>query len=483
MAEGVYGIDPSGRCTFSNPSCARMLGYDSVDALSGQVMHAFIPHAAGDGDPCTPASCPLHAAHASDGELHSDALLLTRADGGTFPAECWSRPLRVGDRTVGAVVTFVDIAERKRGEEEILTAARRREEFLAMLSHELRNPLAAVLSATKVLGLPALEPPKIERARQVVQRQAKHMARLLDDLLDVARITRGSIGLRRKVIDLRECAQTAIEALKPQFEAHGTQLEVQLPSAPVYVEGDPDRLQQVHANLLGNASVYSPNGSRVRLELAREDGFAVCRVKDEGIGIEPELLPHVFELFVQGAQRLDRPRGGLGIGLTLVQTIVRLHGGSVEAKSEGTGKGSELIVRLPLTDAPSVAVSEGPAKANAKTSVLLIEDNQDAREQLKTLLENSGYDITEASDCASGLAALETVRPQVAIVDIGLPGIDGYQVAREIRRRTEHRDTYLIALTGYGQDSDVAQAREAGFDQHLTKPVDLEVLERLLSKH
>ena len=429
---------------------------------------------------CEEHGCPLHAAVGTESEVHSESIVLTRADGSSFPWSVGATPARRRqDRRHGRHIPRHRRTQAREGE--IVLASRRREGVLAMLSHELRNPLAAVLAATRVLGLSDVENSTSSAAsgranpvdahgalaRRLARRRADHSA------------ARSVCGARSWTC--ATCAQSAVEALRPLFvRIRRARRATRRPAA--LRRGDPDRLQQIHSNLLGNASVYSPNGSRVILEVKRDGDFVVSRVKDSGIGISPELLPSVFELFVQGEQRLDRPRGGLGIGLTLVQTLVKLHGGSVEAKSEGEGRGSELLVRLPLSTARPSIPTEAISAKPAKMTVLLIEDHDDGRELMRTLLETKGYDVSEACEGTSGLEALEAGRPDVAIIDIGLPGASGYEIAKEIRSREHLRGTYLIAMTGYGQDADIARAREAGFDQHLTKPVDFERLEGILAR-
>ena len=270
-------------------------------------------------------------------EAHVDDEVLWRADGTSFPAEYWSHPICRDDEVIGAVVTFLDITERRRAEQEIQEGSRRREQFLAMLSHELRNPLAAILSATRVLDAGIVPDQIRQEAGLVVERQAKHMARLLDDLLDVARITRGRIVLRNEHLDLRDTTRSAVEALQPFLAEHQSQLELDIDAEPIPVVGDPTRLQQVQANLLSNAAKYSPPAQPIRLEVTRDGDHAVIRVSDNGNGIEREMLPRIFDLFVQGDKSLDRTQSGLGIGLTLLRSLVDLHNGSVEAHSDGPG--------------------------------------------------------------------------------------------------------------------------------------------------
>ncbi|MGE5816358.1 MAG: chemotaxis protein CheB [Acidobacteriota bacterium] len=479
-AEAIYGIDLGGVCIFCNAACARVLGYDSPAALIGRQMHPLIHHTRADGAPYLPEQSPIYEAMRHRGQAHVDNEVLWRADGTCFPAEYWSHPIVRNDEVIGAVVTFLDITERRRAEEEIQEGVRRREQFLAMLSHELRNPLAAVLSATRVLDNAAWENDACAEAAKVVKRQARHMTRLLDDLLDVSRITRGRIVLRKELTDLREAAQSAIEAMRPLLAEHDTQLETRITTEPLRMVGDSARLQQVCANLLSNASKYSPRGSRVRFELGREKDHAVLRVVDEGRGIEPELLPRIFDLFVQGDQSIARSEGGLGIGLTLLRSLVELHNGRVEAKSDGAGRGSTFTVWLPLAKSGSAQATTTRVARPVRT-IVLVEDQPDALRMMQLLLESDGCEVFTAENGLEGAELIERMHPDLAIVDLGLPVMSGFDVARRIRGDRENDATLLVALSGYGQDSDVQASLDAGFDEHLTKPPDPDALERVLA--
>jgi len=481
-AEAIYGIDLSGVCIFCNPACARLLGYDSPAALIGRQLHPLIYHTKPDGTPYPPEQSPIFDAMRHRREAHVDSDVLWRADGTSFPAEYWSHPIARDGEVIGVVVTFLDITERRRAEEEVREGSRRREQFLAMLSHELRNPLAAILSATRLLEGAVVADTVRQEAGLVVERQAKHMARLLDDLLDVARITRGRIVLRNERIDLRDTTRSAIEALGPFLDEHDSHLKVDLPEDPVPVIGDPARLQQIQANLLSNASKYSPRGGHIRMELARVDGHARIRVSDNGQGIEPEMLPSIFDLFVQGDQSLARSEGGLGIGLTLLRSLVELHNGSVEAHSEGRNKGTVFTVWLPL--ASTVTASAGGAEGRSTDTVrtvVLVEDQADARRMMQLLLESQGVNVFTADNGKEGVALIERVHPELALVDLGLPVMSGFELARHVRGKSDNSTTRLVALSGYGQDSDIQAALDAGFDEHVTKPPDPELLTKLLA--
>jgi two-component system CheB/CheR fusion protein len=481
-AEAIYGIDLSGVCIFCNSACARLLGYPSPSALIGKQMHQLIHHTRPDGSPFAPELSPIYQAMRHREGAHVTDEVLWRADGTPFPTEYWSHPILRNDEVIGAVVTFLDVTERRRAEAEIQEGVRRREQFLAMLSHELRNPLAAILSATRVLENTQWSDTSCAEAGQVVSRQANHMARLLDDLLDVSRITRGRIALRTERVDLRETARSAIEALGPFMAERETHLTTDIAAEPIAVLGDPARLQQIQANLLSNASKYSPRGAHVHFELRRVDSLAMIRVTDTGRGIRSEMLPRIFDLFVQGDPSLDRSEGGLGIGLTLLRSLVELHNGRVEAHSDGPGLGSTFTVWLPSAPEPTATPEDRvQAEAQRVKSVVLVEDQADARRMLQLLLESSGIEVFVAENGVEGADLIERIQPELALVDLGLPIMNGFDLARRIRQNAANDGVRLIALSGYGQDSDVQAALAAGFDEHFTKPPDPDRLERLLS--
>jgi two-component system, chemotaxis family, CheB/CheR fusion protein len=480
-AEAIYGIDLSGVCIFCNSSCAKLLGYDSPAALIGKQLHPLIHHTRQDGTPYSPEQSPIYQAMRHREGAHVDDEVLWRADGSSFPAEYWSHPILRNHQVIGAVVTFLDVTERRRAQEELEEGVRRREQFLAMLSHELRNPLAAILSATRVLQNAQWSDESGHEAGRVIARQANHMARLLDDLLDVSRITRGRIALQTERLDLRDPARSAIEALGPFMAEHETHLAVDLSNEPVPVYGDAARLQQIQANLLSNASKYSPQGGRVRFELRREQDDAVIRVTDTGRGISPEVLPRIFDLFVQGDPSIDRSEGGLGIGLTLLRSLVELHHGRVDATSDGPGMGSTFTVRLPIATATEQEATAAPARRTAVKTVVLVEDQTDARRMLQLLLESSGIRVFPAENGREGVELIEQVHPDLALVDLGLPVMNGFELAKAIRANADNNATRLVALSGYGQDADVQAALAAGFDDHFTKPPDPERLEAMLN--
>ena len=363
-------------------------------------------------------------------------------------------------------------------------SVRTRDQFLAMLGHELRNPLAAIHTATELL---LREPAEPERPIAVIARQSRKLARLVDDLLEVSRVESGKIALQRSILDLRGPLERSVEAMAARAERAGVALELVLPHDPVCVDGDPVRLEQIAGNLLSNAVKYTPAGGSVTASVERAGEAAVLRVVDTGVGIVPELLERIFEPFSQAATTLDRSQGGLGLGLSLVRGLVGLHGGTVVARSAGPGRGSELEVRLPLARGvpfalePSASARPSCADDGGRRHVLVVEDNPDNRETLVMLLESFGHDVVTASDGPSGVRVGEAARPEVAFVDIGLPGFDGYEVGRRLRDLLGDAVT-LVALTGYGQAEDRERARAAGFDVHLTKPADVSVLADVVAR-
>jgi two-component system, chemotaxis family, CheB/CheR fusion protein len=397
---------------------------------------------------------------------------------------CVTTRLPLRDPSGGIVGTFGvsrDVTDRKRAEDKIREGIRRRDQFLAMLSHELRNPLGAIVNAMTLLEWTDERSAGSGKALGVIDRQTRHMARLLDDLLEVSRVTQNKIELRKAVVDLRTVVEDAVKATFADFERHNLELTVEIDDAPLHVDADSARLQQIHLNLLNNAAKYTPAGGHVKISVRREDGQAVVRVCDDGVGILQEMLEGIFDLFVQSDKTLDRAEGGMGVGLTLVRSLVEMHGGSVEARSDGPDCGSEFVVRLPLAGRPAdAAPCELPRKAwPSGGTVVVVEDNPDSRETLQRLLELSGYRVITAASGREGLLLIKNERPAIAIIDIGLPGMNGYEVARELRADGAAR-SYLVALTGYGQPSDRSAALAAGFDEHLVKPLQPEQLARML---
>jgi PAS domain S-box-containing protein len=383
-----------------------------------------------------------------------------------------------------AVVAHIDITEQKLAEEALHEADRHKDEFLAMLAHELRNPLAPIRTALEVLKEPGAAAAAVERVLEVMSRQVQHMARLIEDLLDVSRVNRGRIELRKEVVDVAALAAQTAEAVRPLFAESGQGLSVELPPGPLPVEGDPTRLEQILMNLLGNAAKYTDRGGRVWLTAGREGPDVVLRVRDTGIGIAAEMLPRIFDPFVQAERRLDRSQGGIGLGLTLVRRLAELHGGCVEAASSGPGRGSEFTVRLParagVGAGERAAAGAGRALATPGRRILIVDDNVDAAESLALLLVLKGHDARAVYDGPSAVGLAAAFCPQLVLLDLGMPGMDGYEVARRLRQQPGLEGAVLVALTGWGQQEDRRRSRQAGFDHHLVKPVESGKLDELL---
>lgn len=389
------------------------------------------------------------------------------------------------DQPIAIASIAKDITDRKRAELQCREAIERRDQFLAMLSHELRSPLSAVLNASYVLDSNCKTKQFCKNPCRVIERQTHHMARLLDDLLDVSRVMQGKINIRVEPYDLRKAVDSALDVVRPQIDGRDQHLVVDIGPTPLIVQGDVMRLQQIHVNLLNNAMKYTPAGGKIWLTVRQEDQHAVIRVRDTGEGIPTDMLQSIFDLFVQAGGTLDRSDGGMGVGLTLVQKLVELHGGTVSAYSAGPGTGSEFVVRLPLASLAEedIRPTESEPALARSGRILVVEDNADSREMLKTLLELHGYQVEAAEDGRRGLEILQKDNFDIALVDIGLPGIDGYQVAERIRKDPRHTGIHLVALTGYGRTADQEAVAAAGFDEHLVKPLDQRKLTSVLTKY
>jgi PAS domain S-box-containing protein len=394
-----------------------------------------------------------------------------------------------GGGAAGIFVEGNDVTDRKRAEDALRLADRRKDEFLATLAHELRNPLAPIRHAAKISQMPHATEEQLRWSNDVIDRQVEHMARLLDDLLEVSRITRGKLELRKERLALKSSLRAVVETVRPLIEARGHQLTIDLPEASIHLDADPVRFAQIFSNLLTNAAKYTDPGGviGVRVSLDGERGESVViAVRDNGIGIAPELLPQLFEMFSQATSALERSEGGLGIGLSLARGLVLLHGGSIEARSLGLGRGSEFVVTLPLAGATprsegASAASAATAAAHERLRVLVADDSRDNADSCAMLLRISGHDVLTAYSGHDALALAEKFTPQLALVDIGMPGMNGYEVARRIRAAEWGADMMLVAVTGWGQVEDKRQAEAAGFDHHLVKPIDLKVLQPLFA--
>jgi len=382
---------------------------------------------------------------------------------------------------------LADITDLKRAEEALREADRRKDEFLAMLAHELRNPLSVLSNSIHLFRVPGATDRDLIWASDAAERQLHNLVRMVDDLLDVSRISRGKIQLKKARLDASTVVTRAVESVHPFLDARGHELTVSVDSGPMPLEGDPTRLEQVLTNLLNNAGKYTDRGGRVWISAGAEGGEVVILVRDTGVGIAPEMLPRVFDLFAQVDASIDRAQGGLGIGLTLVRALVEMHGGQVSATSAGPGQGSEFTVRLPLcpdtAEAGAGATNTWTVVASSRErshNILLVDDNADTLQSMAILLELRGHNVVTAHDGPTAVEAAREHLPEVVLLDIGLPSMSGYEVAETVRRAGMN-DTLLIAISGYSQEKDREKSRKAGFDYHLSKPVDLDTLLAILA--
>ncbi len=472
--------DSEGRIIFWNKGTTQMYGWSEQEAL-GQNVHAFLKTV-------FPTPLPqIEAQLQSRGQWEGE-LIHTRKDGSILVvASHWAMHRDADGKPVAVLEINNDITELKRLQEALRESDRRKDEFLATLAHELRNPLAPIRNALHLMRLTKNNPATVESSRDLMERQVKHLVRLIDDLLELSRLSRGKIQIKKDRVPVQEIISMAVEGSRPWIDAAEHELVVSVPKAPLLLEVDSLRLTQVLLNLLNNAAKYTDSGGIIWLSAeASGAGDVVFRVRDTGIGIPPEMLPRIFEMFTQVNRTLDRTQGGLGIGLSLVRGLVQLHGGRIEARSEGIGRGSEFIVRLPQvrTDTGHDGAGPHPGSGAEATGphlrILVVDDNKDAAETLALLLQTQGHDVHQAYD---GLAALDAARrlcPQVILCDIGLPGLNGYEVARRLRAQPKFQNMLLVALTGWGQDEDRRRSQEAGFDAHLVKPIEQEALTDIL---
>ena len=475
----IFMLDPDGRVASWNAGAERIKGYRPSEILGQHFSRFYPPDRIASGWP----EHELATARAT-GRFEDEGWRI-RKDGSRFWANVVISAVRdqAGELRGFTKVTR-DLTERRRIET-LEAEGKQINEFLAMLGHELRNPLAPIRNAVAVMGAKGTADPTTRWAREVIERQVAHLSRLVDDLLDVGRITSGKITLQREPVDLAAVVSRALEAARPLQDERRHEIAVDLGSGPLLVQGDATRLVQVVVNLLSNAAKYTPDGGHVWVRLRREGEEAVLSVRDDGVGMSADLLPRVFDIFVQGDRSLDRAEGGLGIGLSLVERLLGLHGGTIKAYSAGPGAGSEFVVRLPVAESPVAdPYPPSPAKVAGARSrrlrVLVVDDSQDAMESLAMLLGFWGHDVLTASDGTEAVEMALQRHPHVVLLDIGLPGIDGYEVARRIRSQ-EGTTTVLVAMTGYGQAEDRQRAREAGFALHLVKPVEPEALQRALA--
>lgn len=485
IGDAVVVTDAQGRITLLNPVAQALTGW-SAEAL-GQPLEAVF-HIVNETTRKAvenPVSQVIRLGAIVGLANHT---VLIAKDGTELAIDDSGAPIRdAHGRIVGVVLVFRDVTQRRGSERALEDADRRKDEFLAMLAHELRNPLAPIRNAAHTLALLGTGDDRVRWVSSVIERQVGLMTRLVDDLLDVSRITSGKITLQRATVSVREVLAQAVETARPLAESRGQALEVDVPEDSAWVDGDPARLAQAVGNLLDNAIKYTDDGGRIGLRARVEADEVVIVVEDSGVGVDPELLPHVFDLFIQADRSLERKQGGLGLGLTLVRRLVEMHGGRVEAASAGPGLGSAFTIRLPclaaevVEPAPAAEPAEAARPPGPARRILVVDDHQDSTDSLALFLRLRGHEVRTAPDGPTALDEIERYRPEVVFLDLGLPGMSGYDVARRVRMRTDLGPLQLVALTGYGTDGDRQKTRDAGFDVHLAKPVDPRAVDALLA--
>jgi len=494
IGDGVIATDADGRVTLLNHVAQELTGWSQEEGRGQPLERVFnIVNEETRVPVDNPATRALREGRIVG--LANHTILIAR-NGTEWPIDDSAAPVQNQQGEVaGAILVFREISERKRQEAQLVrqTVAlqeedRRKDEFLATLAHELRNPLSPLSNALQIWPMVESDREQMDQLRQMMERQVAQMTRLIDDLLDVARITRGKIELRRQVVDLGVLIAGAVEAVQPLIAACNHRLTVDLPTEPIFVDGDVARLTQVFGNILNNAAKYTSRDGTISVEAMRVGENAVVSITDNGAGIPENMLTQIFEMFQQVDQTLERAHGGLGIGLTLVKRLVELHGGQVEARSEGPGKGSTIIVTLPaLSGAPAGADHPSPTTAHVRSgsipslNVLVVDDVQASAKTLAMMLQSIGQKVSIAHDGRSAVEWVQTHHPDLVFLDIAMPRMSGYDVAREIRAQPDLNRTFLVALTGYGQDADRRRALDAGFNHHMTKPASIDALEQLIT--
>ena len=473
----IFTLDPRGHITSWNTEAEKILRYTDAEVLGRHFSIIFTPEDREAGVPAQELAIAMNEGRAEDERWHA------RKGGERFWALGIVTPTMDANGThTGYSKILRDMTDRKRAEEGLQQADRRKDEFLATLAHELRNPLAPIRNGLQLLKL-TTDPATWGEAREMMERQLAQMVRLVDDLLDIRRITRNKLELRNAPVELWAVVQSAVETARPQIEAQGHTLTVTLPPQPIHLDADLTRLAQVFWNLLNNSAKYTEPGGRISLIVEREGNEAVVTVRDNGIGIPAESLSGLFEIFSQVDRSLERAQGGLGIGLALVKGLTEAHGGRVEARSEGVGRGCTFVVRLPVTQRKPTADKQADASQPvAKGRILIVDDNRDGAASLAMLLTVMGNDTRTARDGLEGVELAEAFRPDLIVMDIGLPKLNGYDACRRIREQPWAKDTLIVAATGWGQDEDRRRSKEAGFDHHLVKPVDAAEMNRLLAE-
>ena len=473
--EGLHKVGPDGTILWANQAECDLLGYAPEEYIGRSIVDF---HA--DADVIAEILQKLQA-----GEALENCPARLRCKDGTIKHVCITSNACFEDGVFVYTRCFTrDVTRQWIAETALREADRRKDEFLATLAHELRNPLAPITNALELLKMDGGNSTAIESVRHIMERQVAQMTRLVDDLLDISRITRDKIELRTERVDLAAILKGAIETSRPLIDSAGHELTVKLPPEPIYIDADPMRMAQVFANLLNNSAKYTERGGRIRVEVAAAGREVVVTVADNGVGIACDALAYVFDMFRQVDRSLERAQGGLGIGLTLVRRLVELHGGTISAQSEGPGKGSEFVVRLPIAKADKRTAKGSPRTSKAaavRCRVLVVDDNEDSGDTLTILLRSKGHDVRSACDGLEAIRMAEEIRPEIILMDVGMPKLNGYDATRRIRELPGGKDIFIIALTGWGQADDLERSAEAGCSAHLVKPVDFAALEELLA--
>lgn len=482
MGMGVIGADAEHRVIFANPEAQKLLGIGEEEML-GRKLDDVVRAVTGEGCVLTDATCPCWKSIDAGQPYQTEDWSFSRRDGGRFPVSLVIAPLPEDATPTGSVLSFQDITARKQAEQALLDADRRKDEFLAMLAHELRNPLAPIRNAAFILDRLELDEPRLKWAQEVIEGQVQHLSRLTDELLDVSRIVQGRIELKREAIEFGALLTQILATARPMLESRGQHVTLRLPRQPVWLNGDPVRLTQVISNLLDNASKYTQAGGDIELDADVAGQEIALRVRDNGPGISAELLPHVFDLFQQGVRTLDRAQGGLGIGLTLVRQLVNMHGGRVDAYSAGAGQGATFTVWLPIVAAaPAPAPISQPDEPAAEGGRILVVDDEPAvAASMAILLEIMGYKVAVAESGQEALQQATTFRPQVVLLDIGLKGMNGFETAWRLRQLPQAGEMYVVAVTGYADEATQSRALASGCDHHMAKPVNPDALLALIA--
>ena len=491
IGDAVLVTDRQGRIVSLNPIAEALTGWTYEEAIGQPLEKVFVIVDEGTRTPtANPAARAMQEGIIVG--LSNHTLLVTK-QGLERPIDDSAAPIRAADGSlVGCVLVFRDVTERRAAERELRKLAdklgdtdRRKNTFLATLAHELRNPLAPISAGLQVLKATQDDPSRAEEVRSTMERQTRLLTALVDDLLDISRITSGKLILRKCVVDLQDVLRTAVDAAQPMIDDAGHALTIDLPQQPICLDADPQRLAQVFANLLNNAAKYTPQGGSISLAVSSSDGHAIVSVRDTGIGIPRDRWESIFEMFSQIEHPLQRDSGGLGIGLTLVRSLVEMHGGSIEVHSEGPGQGSEFTVRLPaltgVAAAEAAAIESPNAVAATPRRVLVADDNRAAADMLAMVVRLLGHEVRTANDGLEAVGVGAEFHPDIVLMDIGMPKLNGHEAARLMRREPWGQNITLVAVTGWGQDEDRLSSKEAGFDHHLVKPVEPSELKRLLS--